>query len=75
MNTYATMIAGTVNPARAGSAARADARRGRHAPDPVSSGIRGSGQYCRLTVPRGTEPTMTALRMTRGMMAAGIMCP
>jgi hypothetical protein len=75
MNTYATIIAGTrAAPVISGTAARACAGNSRHVPDPISSGIRGAGQYCR-PVPKRTDPNMTALRMTRGTMAVRGMCP
>jgi len=76
MNTYATIIAGTrAAPVIPGAAARANAGYPRHVPDPTSGGIRGAGQYCCRLVPTGTDPNMTALRMTRGMMAVRGMCP
>ena len=39
------------------------------------SGIRGAGQYCSPLPPVRTEPLMTALCATRGMMAVRGMCP
>jgi hypothetical protein len=75
MNTYATIIAGKAGPIISGTAARAYAGTLRHATDPISSGIRGAGQYCCRPARSSTAPTMTALRMTRGTMAVPGMCP
>jgi len=75
MNTYATIIAGTeAVPVIPGTAYRVHAGTTRHMPDRISSGVRGAGQYCRRPVQPGTEQTMTALRMNRGMMAVHGMC-
>jgi hypothetical protein len=74
MNTYATIIAGTqAAPVMPGAAARAG--NPRHVQDPASGGIRGAGQYCCRPVSSRTDPNMTALRRTRGMMAVRGMCP
>jgi hypothetical protein len=76
MNTYATIIAGTkAAPFIPGAAARAYAGNPRQVPDQMSSGIRGAGQYCCRPVLTRTDPNMTALCMTRGMMAVRGMCP
>jgi hypothetical protein len=76
MNTYATIIAGPkAVPVIPATAVRAYAGNPRDVQDPTSSGIRGAGQYCCSPVLTGTDPNMTALRMTRGMMAVRGMCP
>jgi hypothetical protein len=76
MNTYATSIAGTeAAPVIPGTAARIYAGNPRHMPDQTSSGIRGARQYCSRLVLTRKDPNVTALRMTRGIMAAGGMCP
>ena len=76
MNTYATIIAGIkAAPAIPGTAASAYTGNPGHVPDQTSSGIRGAGQYCCRPVLTRTDPNMTALSMTRRMMAVRGMCP
>lgn len=76
MNTHATIIAGFQEvPDISGTTAPAPAGMKTGVAGLKSSGIRGAGQYCCRPVHTRTEPTMTAHRTTRGMMAVCGMGP
>jgi hypothetical protein len=75
MNTYHAIIAGPrAEPAETGPSARAYPGLPSGRSVERSSGIRGAGQYCRRPEPT-KDPHMTAIRVTRGMMAVHGMRP
>jgi len=76
MNTHHANIAGpAAGPDTPGTAARASPGILPGKPVEWLSGIRGSGQYCTLLGLTKKDPPVTAIRLTRGMMAVHGMCP